>query len=133
MPGQQPYQSSLFDLPVRQEPAVVLDIKQARKLRDGGVEKAEEHAEREWTDWKEKAYEFLKYFLDNHNGPFMAEEVRSLAAYQDFPLPPSARAWGGIIIRAAKEGLIVRMGIQKVKNKKAHCANAAVWMASNKG
>lgn len=127
MPAAIPYQSSLFDpLPVK-EPAVVLDINQGKELRDLGIAKAEQSANYDTAQWSEKAYAFLEHFLNNHNGSFMAEEVRSLAAYQDFPLPPNARAWGGVIARAAKAKLIERVGIQKVKNKKAHCANAAVW------
>jgi hypothetical protein len=122
------YQPSLFDPIPKKEPAIVLDISQGRKLRNLGIEKAVLHAEQETPQWKEKAYDFLvSKFLMNHNGPFMTEEVRSAAALLDFPLPPNARAWGGVILKAVCRGLIERCGIQKVKNKKAHCANAAVW------
>lgn len=127
MPGPQSYQPSLFDPPVQIEPAVVIDMAQAKRLRDYGIKKAEESAEREWSNWKEQAFDFLRKFLDNHNGTFMAEDVRSLAAYQDFPTPPSARAWGGIFRRAASQGLIEQVAVRKVRNKLAHCANAAVW------
>jgi hypothetical protein len=122
------YQPTLFDAPPVKQQAVVLDIKEGRKLRDLGIEKAVMHAEQETAQWSEKAYEFLvNKFLMNHNGTFMAEEVRSAAAMLDFPLPPSARAWGGVIARAAHNKIIEKCGITKVKNKKAHCANAAVW------
>jgi len=125
-----PIQSSLFDLvndlsPVQQAP--VLDIKQARAERDNGIKRAADHADRVSDGWSDRAYQFLLKFLGNHNGPFMAEEVRSAAALMDFELPPSARAWGSVVLKAAKAGIIERIGIQKVKNKNAHCANATVW------
>ncbi len=115
-----PYQSNLFDQPV-------LKIVTGKDTRDAGIKKAVEHADEAVPGWSEKGYQLLLVFLSKHNGPFMAEEVRSYAALIDFPLPPHARAWGGVIARAAKAGIITRVGYSKVKNVKAHCANAAVW------
>lgn len=127
------YQPTLFDvLTVAKQEAPVLDIKAARKERDAGIEKAAAHAEEAMEGWNEKAYGVLLMFLQNHTGPFMAEEVRSYAAMMDFPLPPSNRAWGGIIVKARNNGLIKRCGIQPVKNKKANCANAGVWRKAKK-
>lgn len=122
------YQPTLFDiLKVEKKEAVVLDIKQARVERDKGIEKAITHADETVDQWSNRAFVFLLKFLNNHNGPFMAEEVRSYAALMDFELPPSNRAWGAIVLKAVRNGLIERCGIQQVKNKKAHCANAALW------
>lgn len=106
----------------------ILDAIEASQLRDEGIQKAIDHANDVTPDWSKRAYLFLLSFLGTHPGPFMMEEVRSHAALMDFPLPPHARAWGGIIARAAKAGIVERVGIQKVKNIKAHCANAAVWI-----
>lgn len=114
-------------MPVQKE-AVVLDINQARANRDAGIKKAVNHANKIRPGWGEDAYKFLKKFLAGHNGPFMAEDVRSYAALLDFELPPNDRSWGAIIVRAKKEGLIEQRGTRKVKNKKANCANAAVWI-----
>lgn len=105
-----------------------LDIFESRLRRDEGIARAVDHANRVDPDWSEKAYKFLLQFIENHNGAFMAEDVRSHAALMDFPLPPNNRAWGGIIVRAKVAGLIASAGTRKVKNKKAHCANAAVWI-----
>ncbi len=120
------YQPSLFDAPAY-VPAVVLDINQGRRLRDMGIEKAVLHAEQQEPQWADKAFDLLKQFLNGQHNPFMAEDLRSYAALIDFPLPPCARAWGGVMARAAKAGLIERIGIQQVRNKKAHCANASLW------
>lgn len=106
---------------------VQLDIFKALEERDKGIEAALSNADWKDTDWPDKAYEFLKCFLRNHNGPFMVEEVRSYAALLDFPLPPSARSWGGIITRAAREGIVQKAGYGTTKNVKAHGTPAALW------
>lgn len=100
---------------------------EARKQRDQGIQKARDTAEAVNPGWNQLAYDLLKRFLRDHNGPFLAEEVRSFAAMEDFPLPPSNRAWGGIMIRAVKSGLIVRDGYGQVSNPKAHACFASVW------
>jgi hypothetical protein len=106
-----------------------IDLFEARELRDKGIEKAMSHANEVIPDWSEKAYQLLREFLSRHSGPFMTEEVRSYAALVDFPLPPHARAWGSVIVRAVKQGLIQSQGYAKVKNPKAHRTPAALWTA----
>lgn len=98
----------------------------AQHLQQEGTRQAIEHANEVSPKWSERAYQLLIDFLQ-HNKRFMGEDVRSYAAQRDFDLPPSARAWGGVIKRAAKEFLIIKIGIQQVKNPNAHLANAAVW------
>lgn len=106
---------------------VQLDIFRAREAKNDGIQQAIDHANYLMPNWSNDAYSLLIKFLSVHVGTFMAEEVRSYAAMIDFPLPPHARAWGGVMQRAAKEGLIQRVGYGKVKNVKAHQANAAIW------
>ena len=97
------------------------------QLKRAGMSLAQEHADAVTPGWSELAYKFLiNKFLPLHKR-FMAEDVRSYAAQVDFTLPPHARAWGGVIAKAAKEYLIIKTSIRPVKNPKAHCANAALW------
>jgi hypothetical protein len=58
----------------------------------------------------------------------MIEDFR-LDMYQKDLLepPPSERAFGVLSYRASRGGWIERIGIAKVKNKKAHNANASIW------
>lgn len=102
-----------------------LNIDYSRQARDKGIEQAEKHANQVHTDWSERAFEFLKSFIET-NKKFLAEDVRfhSIGKVES---PPSQRAWGSVIVRAAKEGLIRRVGYEQVKNVKAHRANASVW------
>ena len=99
--------------------------KTGQQLRDEGIKQALDSAEKNTPTWQEQAYSFLLTYIKDHN-EFMAEEVRA-ASEGIVPLPPSNRAWGGIIRRAAIAGLIVRIGFRSVKNPKAHCAPCTVW------
>ena len=56
----------------------------------------------------------------------MTEDIR-LASEKKVPIPPSNRAWGGVVVRASKAGLITRAGFSNVKNAKAHSTPATVW------
>jgi len=119
-------QPELFDKPAL---AVILSIEGGCLNRDAGIDKAVTHADNEIPDWSRKAYMFLiDKYLKNNDGEFQCEDVRSYAALVDFPLPPHARAWGGIIAKAAKDGFIQHTGIGPVRNAKAHRANAAIWI-----
>lgn len=106
-----------------------LDYKAACEARDAGIQVATDHANAVNLNWSDKAYEKLKEFLNTWVGEFQGEDVRSYAAIDDdFPLPPSERAWGGTLRKAAFAGLIKKVGIKSTRNPKAHCANSAVWI-----
>lgn len=102
-----------------------LNLDLSRKLKNEGMQRAVDHANAVNKDWSEKAYAFLKEFIQK-NTMFMTEDVR-YASQGIVPSPPTQRAWGSIIRRAAVEGLIIRATIKAVKNIKAHGANASVW------
>lgn len=106
---------------------LLFDYEAGRQGKNNGINQAVNHANEVSPGWADRAYQFLLKFLANHNGAFMAEEVRSYAALMDFELPPSNRAWGGVIVRAKIAGIIESCGTKQVRNKKAHCANAGLW------
>ena len=56
----------------------------------------------------------------------MAEDIR-LTAKLTVPEAPHRRAWGGILVKAKKEGLIKKVGFKSTTNPAAHCALAGVW------
>lgn len=107
------------------------DLFTGTELRDRGIEKAVDHANQEVENWSEEAYRFLKNFIEASKQSrvytFMTEQARKESAYFNIKEPPSCRAWGGIVLRAAKEGLIRKVGFGKVTNPKAHCTPATVW------
>jgi hypothetical protein len=109
--------------------AVQLNILEAIQAKEAGMLQALTSAENNCPGWSDTAYSKLKEFLNTVTGPFQTEEIRSYAAIDDnFPLPPHERAWGGVIRRAAFEGLITKVGIKSTRNPKAHCANSTVWI-----
>ena len=107
-----------------------LDLFQSRKNRDDGMQRAVDNANDKHENWSEKAYDFLVQYCKSQGSlsTFMTEDVRSLWFEQDMPQPPSNRAWGSIARRAVKNGLIKKVGIGPVKNPKANCAYASIWV-----
>lgn len=113
-------QPDLFDAPTGEE------------LRDAGIQQAIDHAEEVEPGWKDQAYEHLERYINDYLprlrlDEFMAEEARLWSHEQGLSRPPTARAWGGVFLKASKRGLIQKIGTRTVKNPAAHCANAAVW------
>lgn len=90
-----------------------------------GIKKAVEHANVEVKGWSDQAYNYLLDYATKHK-EFMVEDVRE-ASKGVIPVPPSTRAWGGVVVRASKAGVIRRKGFQNVKNTKAHCTPATLW------
>lgn len=100
-----------------------------RQNRDRGMKKAEDHAGKEWNEMADR---LLDSFITNSwfiimKRQFMTEDFRQYASQWGLPQPPSLRAFGSVILRAARAGKIVKVGYGQVSNAKAHSANAAVW------
>jgi hypothetical protein len=106
---------------------VQLNIDYSRIARDKGIEKAEKSANELHENWSDRAYEWFKRFVSTRSDAFKIEEFRQWSS-EVLPAPRSLRAFGGIAMRAAKEGLIKRVGFAQVDNVKAHKANCALWM-----
>ena len=103
------------------------DLFTAETERDQGIERAVSHANRECPAWSEKAYEILRAFIDGYSGQFLGEQVRVYAKIMKLPEPPSQRAWGAIMVRAAREGFIKHVGYAQTTNPRAHAATAHLW------
>lgn len=120
-------QSTLFEMPVV-IPAGKINEGTGRELRDIGIQKAVDHANEVEPKWSDQAYAFLVQFLRIHEGEFMTEMVRGYATANGLSVPPSKRAWGAIVVKAAKNNLIVKKGYNQVTNPEAHMANAYIWV-----
>lgn len=97
----------------------------AKKRRDSGIKRAVDHADQVHDNWSNAAFIFLNKFMRDH-AEFMTEDVR-VAAQGVLPEPPDPRAWGAVITRAYRSGLIKRIGYAPVRHFNAHMRPAAVW------
>lgn len=98
------------------------------ELRDKGIRKAESTAERNVPGWSEMALDALKSFISIYpSREFQTEDVRQWAHAHGLP-DANGRAWGAVVLKAKREGLIRSIGIGPVSNKTAHCAFAARWV-----
>jgi hypothetical protein len=98
-----------------------------REQRDAGIERSLISAERKVNGWSEIAYGYLLEYLATHAEAFRGEQIREAAHALGCPYPAHARAWGAVMMRAAREGKIEKLGIVAVHNPGAHCANAGLW------
>jgi len=96
-------------------------------LRDRGIEKAICNADAFRIGWRDVALTFCKWYALTHD-VFSGEQVR-VASRGEVPVPPHLRAWGAIMVSAAKQGIIEKIGYTQVENPKAHMANAALWQS----
>lgn len=108
------------------------DLFSGEILRDAGIQLATDHAESKIPDWKNITWELFKEFLQTIDEPFMMESFRShLALIDGYEFPPSGRAYGWIALKAARSGLIKKIGHRNVLNARAHACFAALWMKTS--
>lgn len=94
-----------------------LTIEHAIARADEGMRRSLERAERETPDWGDLAYRFLEGYARAHERFAGWMVVKAAANLGDFPTPPNAKAWGAVIQRAARAGVIERVGIAKDPNR----------------
>jgi hypothetical protein len=100
-------------------------IPTSKHLRDKGIKKAFNHAEKINNGWSEKALSFLEEYCKTHHR-FSGEMVR-IEARGKVPEPPSLRSWGSILLTGSRKGWINQVGYVHVQTPSSHCANAALW------
>lgn len=73
--------------------------------------------------WRDEAFDaFARYAA--RGVPFTTEEVRTNATLSD---PPDKRAWGQIALRAARAGIVERVGVTRAKSKSVHGMWVTQW------
>lgn len=101
----------------------------AVELKNRGMIQSIENADRNNKKWSEIAYKYLLHYLINKKEPFLTEDVR-MSSKNVVPEPPSNRAWGTIIVKASKIGIIKKIGYGTTKSKKSHSTPASLWQRS---
>lgn len=100
------------------------------ELRDAGIIKALTHANKKINQWSEKAYVYALEYIETVK-QFKTEDLRAYAEAKGFEIPPSKRAWGGIVLRLARNKKVIKSGHATVDNPKAHKCLATLWSVVN--
>ena len=96
----------------------------ARQARDEGMSRALAHAEADTPSWGEIAYGYLCRYAETHErfvGWFVHHEAEKTRAV---PIA-SGKAWGSVLCRAARNGIILKDGYMPDPNRKMN--PAPVW------
>ena len=95
----------------------------ARVRRDDGIQRAVDHADRVSHAWSVLAYQTLIEYIRYTDTYFLAEDFTGYALARHVPKPPDNRAFGAIIQRAARAGLIVKAGYREDR----YCSPKTLW------
>lgn len=98
----------------------------ARELADQGMARAAEHADRVSDGWSDNAYQFLRVYAQACP-EFMTEQLRVWAHDEGLPKPPDNRAWGAVVNRAVRDGIIVRDRFENIRIPPSHSRPMPVW------
>ena len=105
---------------------VQLDIfETARRQADEGQQRALDHAEDVVENWGSIALSYLRQYADTHDrfpGWFVTKAADLTGAV---PTPPTAKAWGSIFTKAARNGWIVKDGYGQDPHR--HANPCPIW------
>lgn len=105
-----------------------MDLDFSRALRDDGISRALAHANHDTKGWADHAYSYVE-MLARRNVEFLSDDVRVAAEAAGLPPAPDPRAWGGVILRAVRAGLIKRVGWANSTRPECHARPGSVWKA----
>ena len=116
-----------FEVVGNKQKVVQIELFTGEQLRDQGIERAEKGANRTDPEWSEKAFNYLTQYITKDE-PFTTEDLRT-AAMEENKVPDNVnpKAWGAIITKAVKAGIIVRVGYGRAKNPKSHKGINSIW------
>jgi hypothetical protein len=93
-----------------------------------GIIRSETKQEQLEPGWQDLAIEKLKIYIQSTN-QFITEDFRLWAEQNGLSQPPEPRAYGALILKAIKLGLIRWSGhYQEMKNPKSHNCPKKVWL-----
>ncbi len=101
----------------------------ARQLRDDGMQRAADHAEAVEPTWNERAMEYTKLYA-RENRQLRCEMVRIFAENDGFSKPPDKRAWGAVMMRAAKAGILTKLCWTTASDPRVHKNPVSLWQSN---
>lgn len=98
------------------------------ELAEAGAAQAGAHADAKCDGWQDRAYSLLSLYAKTVAPEFLTEDVRHFAHKQHgLPMPPDGRAWGAVVLRALKAGLLQKIGYQPMKSRNCHSDPKPLW------
>lgn len=102
--------------PVRWE--ALTDERKARRDAQAGIDMAVEAADRKHAGWSDTAYAFVELFVVQHKGEnFTGHDIVEAAREKGVIAPPNEKAYGAVIQRAARAGLLKKAGYAPDENR----------------
>lgn len=101
------------------------DVAENIKVTNEAIQRGVDHADLVVEGWSDTAFKLLKEFILTVS-TFQSEDFRMWVGDR-LPHPPDERAFGAIIRRAVKAGLIKRIGFEPTSDKKTHRSPMSVW------
>jgi len=96
-------------------------------LAEEAMRRAVEHANRVSQKWSERALSLVVEYATRHES-FRTEHVRVSAELSGFEVPPSRRAWGSVMVVAARKNIIRRSGFaMSAQQGNSHPTPVAFW------
>lgn len=87
------------------------DLFDVMERRDEAIARVVANADEREPGWPDRAYAALLRFCEQERNPFIIEEAREWAEARGFITPPhDHRAWGAIVQRAARAGVVLKDG-----------------------
>lgn len=105
---------------------IAMNFDTARAERDAGIQRAAQHAEEASPRWGDLALDRIRAYATNH-AEFISEECTDWAAAQGFTSPADPRAWGAPFQKAAKLGIIRKVGYGI--SQRRHLSPTPLWQS----
>lgn len=103
---------------------VTFDLDAARAARDAGMAQAAQHAEDLQPKWGDLALARIRAYAAMH-AEFISEDCTDWAASQGFTSPADPRAWGAPFQKAARLGIIRKVGYGV--SQRRHLSPTPLW------
>lgn len=103
------------------------DLFELRAARDAGIDLATDHAEAVDPGWTDRAVALLDVYADLRPSGFTTLELRTWAREVYGFVGVTNWAWGGVLTRAQKLGLVKQVGARAVGDSTSHLKLSPVW------
>lgn len=100
----------------------------AKREAQTGIDQAAAAADRKHRGWTDQAFEFIKTYATNMKGrQFIGHDIVAASCARGILQPENSKAWGQPIQRAARAGVLKRVGFAPDPNR--HTNPVPLWEA----